>query len=207
MGSLHLCADLTQTGYLFCLCFSTLVQVQRAQVRLWPRLAPVWRSFVPLPSLSATATEPATTTATPTASGWQLSNSLKCSGKQLLSKSCMQIKGWLFLPTQCSLVNSLCWWTQSLCNHSSALFNTWKCDLCRFFPWACTFHLQLLYQKIQRKIMRKMIKGDVNRHLAKSVRSIGLHFLYSNWDPNLLRSFKWEYINQLAFLGLWWLSN
>lgn len=84
----------------FSLYFSTLVQVLRAQVRLWPRPAPVWRSFVHLLSLSVMAMGPATTTATLTASGWPLSNSLTCSGKHC--------KILYSIQAQCSLVNSQC---------------------------------------------------------------------------------------------------
>lgn len=71
---------------------SILVQVQKGLVRLWPHLAPVWRSFARPPLLSAMDAELATTTATRTVSGWPLWNSLKCSGTQKLSEFCMQIK-------------------------------------------------------------------------------------------------------------------
>lgn len=49
---------------------STLVQVQRAPVRLWPLLARAWRSSAALLSLNAMAEEHAITMETPTASGW-----------------------------------------------------------------------------------------------------------------------------------------
>lgn len=72
-----------QGGNAFCLSFSTPVQVLRALVRLWPLLAPVWRSSALLPSSSVMAVAPATTMLTPTVSGWPPSRTMRCLGRYL----------------------------------------------------------------------------------------------------------------------------
>lgn len=52
----------------------------RARVSLWPRQDPVWSTSGGFHSSSVTAEEPATTTPTPSAIGWQLSTPMTCSG-------------------------------------------------------------------------------------------------------------------------------
>lgn len=77
---------MTRIVFSVSLCNSTPVQVLRAQVRLSPLPAPVWRSSAPLRSSSATVEAPAIITATRTASGWPLWTWMKCSGKISFSK-------------------------------------------------------------------------------------------------------------------------
>lgn len=64
----HICISIN----VFPFVLSTLVQVQRAPVRLWPLLARAWKSSAALLSLNAMAEGHAITMETPTASGWPL---------------------------------------------------------------------------------------------------------------------------------------